>query len=97
MTMTPKKAKGISKVMDIPGKPKVVKEGVSFKDFFLTENEEVEVDKKAKSIAKIKAKLKKETKALIVSKTATGTQVDQIVQQKIPSAKPGETIDIIRK
>ena len=97
MTMTPKKAKGISKVMDVPGKPKVVKEGVSFKDFFLTENEEVEVDKKAKSIAKIKAKLKKETKALIVPKTATGTQVDQIVKKEIPAAKPGETIDIIRK
>jgi len=97
MTMTPKKAKGISKVMDVPGKPKVVKEGVSFKDFFLTENEEVEVDKKAKNIAKIKAKLKKETKALIVPKTATGTQVDQIVKKEIPAAKPGETIDIIRK
>ena len=97
MTMTPKKAKGISKVMDIPGKPKVVKEGVSFKDFFLTENEEVEVDKKAKSIAKIKAKLKKETKAIIVPKIATGTQVDQIVKKEIPAAKPGETIDIIRK
>ena len=97
MTMTPKKAKGISKVMDVPGKPKVVKEGVSFKDFFLTENEEVEVDKKAKSIAKIKAKLKKETKAIIVPKIATGTQVDQIVKKEIPAAKPGETIDIIRK
>jgi hypothetical protein len=82
MTMTPKKAKGISKVMDVPGKPKVVKEGVSFKDFFLTENEEVEVDKKAKSIAKIKAKLKKETK-LIKSKT-TGTTIDVVPDNQVP-------------
>ena len=81
MTMTPKKAKGISKVMDVPGKPKVVKEGVSFKDFFLTENEEVEVDKKAKSIAKIKAKLKKETK-LIKSKT-TGTTIDVVPDNQV--------------
>ena len=92
MTMTPKKAKGISKVMDVPGKPKVVKEGVSFKDFFLTENEEVEVDKKAKSIAKIKAKLKKETK-LIKSKT-TGTTIDvlpnaQAIQMQASLAKKG--------
>ena len=81
MTQTPKKAKGISKVMDVPGKPKVVKEGVSFKDFFLTENEEVEVDKKAKSIAKIKAKLKKETK-LIKSKT-TGTTIDVVPDNQV--------------
>ena len=81
MTMTPKKAKGISKVMDVPGKPKVVKEGISFKDFFLTENEEVEVDKKAKSIAKIKAKLKKETK-LIKSKT-TGTTIDVVPDNQV--------------
>ena len=81
MTMTPKKAKGISKVMDVPGKPKVVKEGVLFKDFFLTENEEVEVDKKAKSIAKIKAKLKKETK-LIKSKT-TGTTIDVVPDNQV--------------
>jgi hypothetical protein len=81
MTMTPKKAKGISKVMDVPGKPKVVKEGVSFKDFFLTENEEVEVDKKAKNIAKIKAKLKKETK-LIKSKT-TGTTIDVVPDNQV--------------
>jgi hypothetical protein len=81
MTMTPKKAKGISKVMDMPGKPKVVKEGVSFKDFFLTENEEVEVDKKTKNIAKIKAKLKKETK-LIKSKT-TGTTIDVVPDNQV--------------
>jgi hypothetical protein len=81
MTMTPKKAKGISKVMDVPGKPKVVKEGVSFKDFFLNENEEVEVDKKAKNIAKIKAKLKKETK-LIKSKT-TGTTIDVVPDNQV--------------
>jgi len=81
MTQTPKKAKGISKVMDVPGKPKVVKEGVSFKDFFLTENEEVEVDKKTKNIAKIKAKLKKETK-LIKSKT-TGTTIDVVPDNQV--------------
>jgi hypothetical protein len=81
MTQTPKKAKGISKVMDMPGKPKVVKEGVSFKDFFLTENEEVEVDKKTKNIAKIKAKLKKETK-LIKSKT-TGTTIDVVPDNQV--------------
>lgn len=69
MTTTPKKAKGISKVMDVPGKPKVVKEGVSFKDFFLTENEEVEVDKKAKNIAKIKSKLKKEAVKFTIGQT----------------------------
>jgi hypothetical protein len=69
MTQTPKKAKGISKVMDVPGKPKVVKEGVSFKDFFLTENEEVEVDKKAKNIAKIKSKLKKEAVKFTIGQT----------------------------
>ena len=81
MTMTPKKAKGISKVMDMPGKPKVVKEGVSFKDFFLTENEEAEVDKKAKNIAKIKSKLKKETK-LVKSKT-TGATIDIVPDSQV--------------
>ena len=69
MTMTPKKAKGIKKVMDVPGKPKVVKEGVSFKDFFLTEEEEPKQDKKANNIAKIKAKLKKEAVKFTIGQT----------------------------
>ena len=92
MTTTPKKAKGISKVMDVPGKPKVVKEGISFKDFFLTENEEVEVDKKAKSIAKIKAKLKKESQ--LVKSATTGATIDvlpdaQATQMQADLAKKG--------
>lgn len=69
MTMTPKKAKGIKKTMDVPGKPKVVKEGVSFKDFFLTEEEEPKQDKKANNIAKIKAKLKKEAVKFTIGQT----------------------------
>ena len=66
----------------IPLRPIKYLAGVSFKDFFLNENEEVEVNKKAKSIAKIKAKLKKETK-LIKSKT-TGTTIDVVPDNQVP-------------
>ena len=38
-----------------------------------------------------------ETKALVVQKNATGQQIDQLVQQKMPAAKPGDTVDIIHK
>ena len=55
---------------------------------------------KEEKIKNLKEKLMKtvrETRALIVPKTATGTQVDQIVQQKMPAAKAGDMVDIIRK
>ena len=63
-----------------------------FKDFFLTQNEEVEVDKKAKSIAKIKAKLKKESQ--LVKSATTGATIDvlpdaQATQMQADLAKKG--------
>lgn len=54
-------------------------------------------DAKLKSLKEKLMKAIKETKALVVQKNATGPQVDQLVQQKMPAAKPGETVDIIRK
>jgi hypothetical protein len=59
----------------------------------VTENRE----EKIKSLKEKLMKAIKETTALIVPKTATGQQVDQIVQQKMPGKKAGDTIDIIRK
>jgi len=38
----------------------------------------------------------KETKALVVPKTATGPQIDKIVAAD-PTIKPGQQIDILRK
>jgi len=101
-TQTPKKAKGISKVMEVPGKPKVVKEGITFKDFFLNEDEKKETPQQ-KKINKIKAKLKKET---VTAKTGDSAHDSGVVQKinKIsnPSAKAslskafnaGQSIDI---
>jgi ElaB/YqjD/DUF883 family membrane-anchored ribosome-binding protein len=54
-------------------------------------------EEKMKNLKEKLMKTVRETRALIVPKTATGTQVDQIVQQKMPAAKAGDTVDIIRK
>lgn len=49
-------------------------------------------------LTKMKDKLKKlkETRALVVPKTATGAQIDKIAQAD-PNIKPGQQVDIIRK
>ena len=49
-------------------------------------------------LMKMKEKLKKlkETRALVVPKTATGAQIDKIAQAD-PNIKPGQQVDIIRK
>jgi alpha-acetolactate decarboxylase len=60
-------------------------------------SEEKSKEEKIKNLKEKLMKTVRETKALIVPKTATGTQVDQIVQQKMPAAKAGDTVDIIRK
>jgi cell division septum initiation protein DivIVA len=39
----------------------------------------------------------KETRGVIVPSAATSQQVNQIVRTKIPTAKPGDEIEIIRK
>ena len=59
--------------------------------------EEKTREEKIKSLKEKLMKTVKETKALVVQKNATGQQVDQLVQSKMPGAKPGETVDIIRK
>jgi alpha-acetolactate decarboxylase len=60
-------------------------------------SEEKSKEEKIKNLKEKLMKTVRETKALIVPKAATGTQVDQIVQQKMPAAKAGDTVDIIRK
>ena len=75
------------------------KKEVMKEDDFPMEDEPVTESREAK-IKSLKEKLMKavkETKALVVQKNATGQQVDQLVQQKMPTARPGDTVDIIRK
>jgi len=59
--------------------------------------EEKSKEEKIKSLKEKLMKVVRETKALIVPKTATGQQVDQLVQQKMPATHAGDTVDIIRK
>jgi len=66
-------------------------------DIEKVEESKEERDAKLKSLKEKLMKAVKGTKALVVQKNATGQQVDQLVQQKMPGAKPGETVDIIRK
>lgn len=64
-----------------------------------TKPKKTEEEKKS-MLSKIKERLvkalKKETRALVVPKSATGTQIDQLAQRD-PSIKPGQQVDIIRK
>lgn len=75
-------------------KKAVHEEGSTIEDEPVTE---VSREEKIRSLKEKLMKTVKETKALVVQKNATGQQVDQLVQQKMPAAKPGDTVDIIRK
>ena len=60
-------------------------------------SEEKSKEEKIKNLKEKLMKAVKEVRGLVVPRAATGTQVDQLVQTKMPAVRPGDQIELIRK